>query len=101
MNDEEGRTAAAEEKGDATGGVIPHKNWPALVAYYLGLFAVIPMLGILLGIAAFILGIAGLRKRKQHPAVKGAVHAWIGIICGAFFAALWILLLVGMIASHG
>ena len=31
---------------------------------------------------AFVLGIFGLRARKRKPAVKGSVHAWIGIILG-------------------
>jgi hypothetical protein len=62
-------------QGDATGGIIPYKNAPALIAYYLGIFGLIPLIGLLLAIPAFILGIIGLRKRAETPAVKGAVHA--------------------------
>jgi len=68
--------------GDATGGVIPYKNPPALIAYYLGIFSLIPLLGFFLGIASIILGIVGLRKRSRNPVIKGSVHAWIGIIMG-------------------
>lgn len=81
-----------KEQGDATGGIIPYKNVPALISYYLGIFAVIPFLGIFLGIAALILGIMGLKQKKERPAIKGTVHAWIGIICGGIFATLWLLL---------
>jgi hypothetical protein len=93
--------APVPEQGDATGGVIPYKNPAALVAYYLGVFSIIPCFP--LGIAAFVLGIIGLRKRRQHPAIKGAVHAWIGIIAGGFFGLLYtvftLLTIYGMIQS--
>ena len=71
-----------EQEGDATGGVIPYKNPAALTAYYLGLFSLFPVLGLFLAVPAFIFGIIGLNKRKENPAVKGSVHAWIGIIMG-------------------
>lgn len=96
------RPAAAGD-GDATGGVIPYKNMPALLAYYLGLFSLFPCLGLFLAIPAFVLGIMGLRKRKENPAVKGAVHAWIGIVMGGIFTlvwgAAWILGIIGMVAG--
>ena len=88
------------------GGVstlIPYRNAPALTAYYLAVFSLIPCLGALLGIAAFILGIVGLRRAAEHPEAKGKVHAWIGIILGAICAVVWLTLavlgLIGMIAS--
>ena len=56
-------------------GLIPYKNTSALIAYYLGVFSIIPCLGIFLGIAAFILGIIGLRFARAHPEAKGKVHA--------------------------
>ncbi|MDY7010171.1 MAG: hypothetical protein SVV80_05390 [Planctomycetota bacterium] len=68
--------------GDATGGLIPYKNVPALVTYYLGILSLIPGVGLILGLAAFVLGIAGLVKADKHPEVKGQVHAWVGIIIG-------------------
>ena len=73
----------AEPSGDATGGLIPYKNPPALMAYYAGVFSIIPFFGFFFGIAGLWLGIAGLRRRKQHPIIRGAVHAWIGIVCGS------------------
>lgn len=65
--------------------LIPYKNPQALIAYYLGVFSLIPFFGILLGIAAFVLGILGLRFRRRNPTAGGAVHAWIGIIVGGLF----------------
>lgn len=29
-------------EGDSTGGVIPYKNMPALIAYYCGVFSILP-----------------------------------------------------------
>ena len=74
-------------QGDATGGVIPYKNVPALLGYYCGVFAIIPCLFI--GWAGLVLGIIGLKRAKEHPEVKGKVHARIGILVGGFFALLY------------
>ena len=79
----------AGEQGDATGGVIPYKNGPALAAYYLGIFSLLPCGGLLLAIPALIFGIIGLKRRRENPAVKGSVHAWIGIIMGGIFTIIW------------
>ena len=70
-------------QGDATGGLIPYKNPPALTAYYLGVFSLIPVIGFLLGLAAVIMGVLGLRKRKTVPQCRGGGHAWAGIILGS------------------
>ncbi len=84
-------------EGDATGGVIPYKNPKALIAYYLGIFSGLPLIGLPLGVAALVLGIQGLRARKRNPAIKGSIHAGIGIGCGGFFAVLWTLVVVVLI----
>ncbi len=83
--------------GDATGGLIPYKNMPALFAYYCGVFSLIPLFPI--GIVAVILGIIGLRAYKRQPAIRGRVHAWIGIILGGLFGLLYLALTVLMIAA--
>jgi hypothetical protein len=76
------------------GGLIPYKNPKSLWAYYLGLFSLIPCFGILLGIAALILGIGGLRYANLHPEARGKVHAWVGVIMGTLCAAGYTLMLV-------
>jgi hypothetical protein len=58
-----------------------------------------PILGILLGIPALILGILGLKHRRENPVIKGAVHAWIGIIMGGLFSFIWGLAIFAMIAA--
>ncbi|MCE3016372.1 MAG: hypothetical protein ACK56W_14730 [Pirellula sp.] len=84
---------------DATGGIIPYKNPKALIAYYLGILSGLPIIGLPIGVAAFVLGIKGLKDRKKNPVIKGSAHAWIGIGCGGFFALLWGFLLVVLIAG--
>jgi hypothetical protein len=83
-----------QNEGDATGGLIPYKNAPALIAYYISLLSLIPILGIPFGITAFILGIIGLKKRAANPVIKGAAHAWIGIILGGGTTLLYIVALI-------
>ncbi len=80
---------AGPNTGDSTGGLIPYKNPMALTAYYLGILSLLPCVGLLFGIPAFILGIMGLIKRSQNPVIKGSVHAWIGIILGGLFSLIW------------
>jgi hypothetical protein len=87
------------QTGDATGGLIPYKNPQALIAYYLGIFGLIPAIGFFLAVAAFILGILGLKKRKLNPIIKGAAHAWIGIILGVISIA-YHLLIVALILAR-
>lgn len=86
-------------EGDATGGVIPYKNPKALIAYYLGILSGLPLFGLPLGIAAFVLGILGLRDRKRNPVIKGSLHAAVGIGCGGFFALLWGLAVIALLFS--
>jgi hypothetical protein len=77
-----GAAHLAAPTGDATGGLIPYKNSAALVAYYTGIFSLIPVIGIALAIVAIINGVLGLRRRKVHPQIKGSAHCWIGIVLG-------------------
>jgi hypothetical protein len=80
------------EEPDATGGVIPYKNPSALIAYYCGVFSVIPCFPI--GVAGVILGVMGLRYANEHPTARGKAHAWIGIVAGGLFGLLWLVVTV-------
>jgi hypothetical protein len=90
---------AAFVQGDSTGGIIPYKNPNALLAYYLGILSGLPLIGLPLGIASFILGIRGLQARKRNPIVKGSIHAGIGIGCGCFFSLLWTFVIVTIVIA--
>lgn len=68
------------------GGMIPDRNPSALMAYYLGIFSIIPCLAIPMGVAAVVLGMKGLRLVNERPEVRGRTHALVGIIAGGLFA---------------
>ena len=92
-------SASATPKGDGgVSTVIPYKNVPALVGYYLAIFSglglLCPPAGFVLALPALILGIIGLKKVNANPEAKGTVHAWIGILGGAFFCIVFILMMV-------
>jgi hypothetical protein len=86
--------AAAPQLDNPFATIVPYRNAPALLAYYLGVFSLIPCVGFFLGIAAVVLGIFGLKQADKHPEAKGKVHAWIGIVVGT----LAVLAHVGLVA---
>lgn len=88
-----------DQQGDATGGLIPYKNPKALIAYYCGILGLLPVIGLPLSVAAIVLGILGLKARKQNPIIKGSVHAWIGIVLGMVATLYNTLILVGIVAA--
>src|SRR5947209_15913131 len=63
-------------------GLIPYRNPQALIAYYCGVFALIPCLGLALGPVALVLGILGLNYKKKNPSAGGTGHAIAGIVLG-------------------
>jgi phage FluMu protein Com len=89
LNDEElarprkiARNIRRNPTDDAVSTIIPYKNGRALIAYYLGVFSFIPCVGLLLGPAALVLGILGLRYVKANPTAKGTGHAIAGVVMG-------------------
>ncbi len=86
--------SSSVKSDDAVSVVIPYKNPKALLAYYLGLGAILPCIGLFAGVPAFILGILGLRDRARNPEIHGSIHAWIGILLGGFFSLLWLVAIV-------
>jgi hypothetical protein len=87
-------------EGDATGGVIPYKNPYALTAYYLGILSLLCCIfGVPFGLVPVVLGIIGLKKRADNPAIKGSVHAWIGIVLGGISALISVFFALGIIAA--
>jgi len=89
-------------KSDATGGIIPYKNMPGLVGYYIAVFAIIPVLALILGPIAFVLGIMGLRLASRKAEARGRAHAWIAIIGGAvlFLANAGVILIISVARAN-
>jgi hypothetical protein len=83
---EEDSEGEEEDWRRADGGIstlIPYKNPKALIAYYLGIFGLIPCFGAILGPAALVLGILGLLYLNKRPGAKGIAHAIVGIVLGS------------------
>jgi hypothetical protein len=81
------------ERDDAVSTLIPYKNPKALLAYYLGVFSLIPCVGAALGPTALILGILGLSYVNTHPTAKGTGHAIAGIVLGGLVTLGYVALL--------
>jgi len=93
------RAPAPPTQGDATGGVIPYKNPKALISYYLGIFGLMPAIGLFLAIPAIILGFMGLKQYKLSPIIKGSIHAWIGIVLGGISVSYHLLAIILIIVE--
>ena len=59
----------------------PPNGW-LLCSYYMGVFSVLPVAGILLGPLAVVLGIYGLIQRKKYDQVSGLWMGRVGIVVG-------------------
>lgn len=78
--------------------VVPYKNVPALIGYYLGIFSLIPCLGGILPFGAIPLGIIGLKNARANPQAHGKAHAWVAIVLGslALLAHLAVVVLISL-----
>jgi predicted Zn finger-like uncharacterized protein len=98
------RSVRRDPAEEAVSTIIPYKNGRALAAYYLGVFSLIPCAGLLLGPAALVLGILGLRYVKANPTAKGTGHAIAGIVLGGLTTlgnwGLGIILVIAAIVSR-
>jgi hypothetical protein len=87
---------------DAVETLIPYRNAKALLAYYLGVFGLIPILGLLLGPLALIFGILGLSYSRTYPSARGGGHAITGIVLGSLDivinVAILVLIVLGILA---
>lgn len=92
------RTAVAVAPQAET-GLIPYRNPAALTAYYLGIFSLMPLLGLVVAIPAFVLGIVGWRRCRRAPQIRGGVHAWVGILMGGLFTLVWGAAIIAFIVS--
>ena len=80
--------------------LIPYRNPNALIGYYVGVFSLIPCVGLLLGPAAIILGWLGVRYRNKHPTAGGMGHAITALVLGGLTTVgNWGVLVAGVIAA--
>lgn len=83
-----GGTPTASSASDALSKIVPYKNKPALIGYYLAVFSIIPCIGLLLAIAAVALGVRGLAVARGTREAHGKAHAWIAIVLGGLMLVL-------------
>ncbi len=83
--------AAVPSDEEALRYVLPiGRSGYAIAAGYLALFSVL----LVFAPFALILGILALRDIRRHPEKKGKGRAWFGIVMGALFTLLGLLMLV-------
>ena len=90
--------AGAPTAPDVVEIFVPYRNPNALAAYYVGLFAFIPFLGAIIGVAAFVLGLRGLKLARAHPEARGASHAWVGIVLGGIWGLFYWAVIIVMVS---
>ena len=76
--------------GDATGGIIPYKNPPALIAYYCGIFSLLPCIGLVAGVlvclsCAFVESVMKVDDPVGAISVHGTNGLW-GVLSVGLFA---------------
>ena len=83
--------------------MIPAKNPAALIGYYLGIFSLIPCVGLILSIPAIICGIIGISKANAEPEAEGKGHAIAALVLGIISLLLYggfiVLSIIGAAAS--
>jgi len=87
------------EQDEVITTLVPYRNSMALASYYLGVFTLVPGLGLILVLPAFICGVVGLRAASRNPEVRGKVHAWIGIVLALVIGLAQLMVVALIIAS--
>jgi hypothetical protein len=96
------RNTGLVETDTPTSGIetlIPTRNSAALIGYYLGVFSLIPFLGLPLGLIAIVLGIVGFRAARRKPKIKGTAHAIVAIVLGSLSILIWGGIIIGAIVA--
>lgn len=61
--------------------------------------SLIPVLGLLAGPAAVMLGIAGLRRVRRDPRVRGTAHAVVAIVVGGLTTLFyWVIAILAILS---
>lgn len=68
--------------------LVPTRNVSALLSWYLGVFGLIPVLGIPLALAAIVTGIMGIRAAGRTDVRVGRGHAIAGLVLGILMGVL-------------
>ncbi len=93
------RSQVTAQKVSGLDAVIPTSNPPSLLAYYLGLFSILPVAGAVMGPVAIFSGVKGLRKVKEINGLPGKTHAWVGIVMGTIGTLFNLLILIVVVVA--
>jgi uncharacterized protein YqgC (DUF456 family) len=74
--------------------IIPTRNPTSIAGYYLGVFSLIPVLGLILTLPAFICGIIAIQKVSANPEVAGKGHAITAIVLSLVQPIILIILII-------
>ncbi len=77
-----------------------HPNLNAFYGYYAGLGSIIPVIGLLLGPVAIVLGILGLSHYAKYPKSKGRKHSLTGIMIGSLAFVANLLIITILLLHH-
>lgn len=78
---------------------VGRSGW-AIASGYLGLLAVFPLVGVLFGLGAVITGLLAIKEINRNPQRHGMPRAIFGIVMGALFSVVYIIMIASMIASR-
>lgn len=98
-----GLAAGSGGGNDAVATIIPYKNSPALIGYYVSVASLIPGVGLVAGPAAIALGVAGFKKARREPQSHGTAHAIVAIVLGSLTSLFnWggVVLMIVAIVNH-
>jgi hypothetical protein len=76
------RPRRPRDESEVFGDFTPWKNPAAVYAYYVSLAALVPVLGLILGPIAILLGLFGYLRYRWRPDVVGANFAVAALILG-------------------
>lgn len=70
------------DEGGVFGSFTPWKNPPAVYSYAIALAGMTPVLGLVLGPTAIVLGFVGRARLRRNPEIKGLSFIRAGIVLG-------------------
>jgi hypothetical protein len=96
-----GSSGAPTNEADAW--LVPtNVNGWAMASGYLGLISFFPLLGVLTGIAAIIMGLVALKQLPRKRRQSGYGRAWFGIIAGSLgLLGHAVIILMILVSSRG
>ena len=87
------------QQNDALQALIPTKNPPALVSYYVGVASLICIFAPILSPISIYFGVKAMRMIKEQPGLPGKGHAITGFVLSGFSLAVFLFLLVVILMS--